>query len=65
MLVTAEDGKILQHKINKAMEELHSCFYTNNLRIKCREDNGNNFSYQTNKSSIKTTNQIGHFGYCI
>jgi hypothetical protein len=32
MLVTAEDGKILQHKINKAVEELHSWFYTNNLR---------------------------------
>jgi hypothetical protein len=58
MLVTVEDGKVLQHKINKAMEELRSWFYTNNLRINAEKTIAISFHTRQKKRSIKTTNQI-------
>jgi argininosuccinate synthase len=33
ILVRAENGQILQHKINKVMNELHSCLYANSLTL--------------------------------
>jgi hypothetical protein len=53
MLVMAEDEKILQHKINKAMEELHSWFYTNNLRINAEKTIAIFFHTRQKRASLK------------
>jgi hypothetical protein len=53
MLITAEDGKIFQHKINKAMEELHSWFYTNNLRINAEKTIAISFYTRQERAPLK------------
>jgi hypothetical protein len=53
MLVTAEDGKIFQHEINKAIEELHSWFYTNNLRINAEKTIAISFHARHKKAPLK------------
>jgi hypothetical protein len=53
MLVTAEDGKILQHKISKAMEELHSWFYTNNLSINAEKKKEIYFHSRQKRAPLK------------
>jgi hypothetical protein len=53
ILVMAEDGKALQHQINKAMEELHSWFYTNNLRINAEKTISISFHTRQKKAQLK------------
>jgi hypothetical protein len=45
--------KILQHKINKAMEELHSWFYTNNLRINAEKTIAISFHTRQKRAPLK------------
>jgi hypothetical protein len=53
MLVMAEDGKVLQHKISKAMEELHSWFCTNNLRINAEKTIAISFHTRQKRAPLK------------
>jgi hypothetical protein len=53
MLIMAEEGKALQHKTNKDMEELHSWFYTNSLRMHVEKTIALSFHTTQKRTPIK------------